>query len=437
MTSENLRNVVKGRVLLPGDSGFDQASSPWTVGVPQPVSAVVEAEDAADVAALVRHARDAGLTIAAQPSGHGASGDVEGVILLRTGRLDGVEVDPSARVVRVGAGARWGRVLAATGAHGLAGPAGSSPVVSVAGFVAGGGLSWFSRKHGWGADSVRAFEVVDAGGEQVRVTAESDADLFWALRGGGGDFAMITAVELELFPLPVLYGGRLVWPGDRTGEVFEAFRQVTAGAPDELSVWVNRVQPPSPAPAIVTVDVTYLGGADEARDLLAPFEKIGGVLSDNRAIMDVANLGGIADEPVDPSPSLSRAELLTGLDDAVLEALTAEPLAPLLNLHLRHLGGALAEAGPAGGAGGALAEPYLLYLLGLRLPGLAEAVPARQEELVRRLGGRVSGRKPYTFLVPGEGAAQAFGAEALTRLREIKKSRDPGQVFRANFPVLG
>ncbi|GAA2315185.1 FAD-binding oxidoreductase [Nonomuraea roseoviolacea subsp. roseoviolacea] len=437
MTSENLRDVVRGRVLLPGDSGFAEASGAWTVGVPQPVSAVVEAEDAADVAALVRHARDAGLTIAAQPSGHGASGDVEGVILLRTGRLDGVEVDPAARVARVGAGARWGRVLAETGAHGLAGLAGSSPVVSVGGFVAGGGLSWFSRAHGWAADSVRAFEVVDAGGEQVRVTAESDADLFWALRGGGGDFALITAVELELFPLPLLYGGRLVWPGERTGEVFEAFRQVTAGAPGELSVWVNRVQPPPPAPAIVTMDVTYLGSEEEARDLLAPFEKIGGVLSDNRSIMDVARLGGIADEPVDPSPALPRAELLTGVDDAVLEALTSEPVAPLLNLHVRHLGGALAKADPAGGAGGAVAEPYLLNLLGLRLPGLAEAVPASQEEIVRRLGERVSGRKPYTFLVPGEDAAQAFPAETLTRLREIKKSRDPGQVFRANFPVLG
>ncbi|MBN6052158.1 FAD-binding oxidoreductase [Nonomuraea sp. RK-328] len=437
MTNVDVRGVVKGRVLLPGDAGFDEASSPWTVGVRQPVAAVVEAEDAADVAALVRHARDTGLTISAQPSGHGASGDVEGVVLLRTGRLDGVEVDPAGRVGRVGAGARWGRVLAETSAHGLTGLAGSSPVVSVGGFVTGGGVSWFGRRYGWAADSVRAFEVVDAGGEQVRVTAGSDADLFWALRGGGGDFALVTAIELELYPLPVLYGGRLVWPGQRTEEVFEAFRQVTADAPGELSVWFNRVQPPAPAPSIVTVDVTYLGGEKEARDLLAPFEKIGGTLSDNRAIMDIADLGDITAEPVDPSPALSRGELLTGLDDVAQEPLVSDPLAPLLGLQVRHLGGALAEADPAGGAGGALAEPYLLYLLGLRLPGIAEAVPAKQAEIVRRLGERVSGRKPYTFLAPGEDAAQAFPAETLTRLREIKKSRDPQQVFRANFPVLG
>ncbi|MFD1545344.1 FAD-binding oxidoreductase [Nonomuraea guangzhouensis] len=432
----DLRNTVRGRVLLPGEDGFDEAARPWAVGVHQPVAAVVEAENAADVAALVRYAGEAGLTVTAQPSGHGASGDVQGVILLRTGRLDGVEVDARARIARVGAGARWGQVLAETGKHGLTGPAGSSPAVTVAGFVAGGGISWFGRSYGWAADSVRAFEIVDAGGEQARVTAESDAELFWALRGGGGDYALITSIELALYPVPSLYGGRIVWPAARTAEVFDAFRKITADAPRELSVWLNRVAPPPPAPPMVTLDVTYLGDLAEAKALLAPLAELGGSLSDSRGLMDIADLGAIAAEPVEPSPMLARTELLTGLDEATLETLSGSELAPLLNLQVRHLGGALAEADPAGGAGGALAEPYLLYLLGLRLPHLVDAVRAKQSALVEALGQTVSGRKPYTFLAPAENAAQAFPADALTRLREIKRHRDPYGIFRANFPVL-
>ncbi|MBN6054791.1 FAD-dependent oxidoreductase [Nonomuraea sp. RK-328] len=432
----DLRHAVRGRVLLPGEDGFDEAARPWAMGVRQPVSAVVEAEDAADVAALVRYAREAGLTVTAQPSGHGASGDAQGVILLRTGRLDRVEVDAQARVARVGAGAQWGRVLAETGRHGLTGPAGSSPAVTVAGFVAGGGISWFGRAYGWAADSVRAFEIVDADGEQVRVTGESDAELFWALRGGGGDYALITSIELALYPAPSVYGGRITWPAARAGAVFDAFRRITADAPRELSVWINRMAPPPPAPPMVGVDVTYLGDDAEAKALLSAFDEIGGSLSDSRGLMDIADLGTIAAEPVEPSPMLARTELLTGLDEATLETLAGAGLAPLLNLQVRQLGGALAEADPAGGAGGALAEPYMLYLLGLRLPHLADAVRARQAALVEALGEAVSGRKPYTFLAPGDDAAQAFPADALARLCEVKRHRDPYGVFRANFPVL-
>ncbi|GAA4227960.1 FAD/FMN-containing dehydrogenase [Streptosporangium album] len=130
----------------------------------QPVLAVVEAGDADDVAALAGYARLAGLTVSAQPSGHGATGDVDGVILLRTGRLDGVDIRPGQRSVRVGAGVKWDRELTAASPHGLTGLAGSSPVPSVIGYTLGGGLSWFGRRHGFAADSVRALDVVDAGG---------------------------------------------------------------------------------------------------------------------------------------------------------------------------------------------------------------------------------------------------------------------------------
>src|SRR5690606_25219300 len=224
--------------------------------------------------AVVRHARRTGRAVSAQATGHGAAPGADGVILLRTGRLDEVEVRPERRLARAGAGASWGRVLAAASPYGLTGLAGSSPIVSVTGYTLGGGLSWFGRRYGWAADAVTAFEVVDATGERVRVTGESDPELFWALRGGGGDFALVTAVEFELYPAGDLYGGRMAWPVARAGEVAEAFLELTAQAPPALSAWLGRVNVPQ-VPPMVTVDVAFLGPADEARELLKPLDAIG------------------------------------------------------------------------------------------------------------------------------------------------------------------
>ncbi|MEV5554704.1 FAD-binding protein [Nonomuraea wenchangensis] len=436
MTINDVRGVIKGRVLLPGDDGFEQAATAWNLTVRQPVAAVAEAADADDVAALVRYARRAGMTVTAQPSGHGASGDVEGLILLRTGRLNEVEVRERERVVRVGAGATWGQVLAAAGPLGLTGLAGSAPGVGVTGYTLGGGVGWFSRRHGLASGSVRAVEIVDADGVPGRVTAESDPELFWALRGGGGDFALVTALELGLYPAPSLYGGRVIWPEHRAREVYEAFLEITAEAPRELSVWVNRLQPPG-APPMVTLDLAYLGEAGKGEDLLVRIDKIEGAISDSRGVVPVADLGAIAAEPTAPAPSIARAELLTGLDADAVERLLAKPVAPLVNVQIRHLGGTLAEPGGEAGAGGAVAEPYLLGLVGLGLPHTADATRAKQAEVVADLESYVAGRKPYTLLSPGETAAASFSGGTLARLREIKRARDPHDVFRANYPVLG
>ncbi|MEV4370170.1 FAD-binding oxidoreductase [Nonomuraea sp. NPDC049637] len=436
MTINDLAGVLKGRVLLPGDDGFQQAATAWNLTVRQPVAAVAEAADADDVTALVRYARRAGMTVTAQPSGHGASGDVDGLILLRTGRLNEVEVRPQERVVRVGAGVKWGQVLAAAGPLGLTGLSGSAPGVSVTGYTLGGGVGWFSRAYGLASDSVRAIEIVDADGEPGRVTAESDPDLFWALRGGGGDFAVVTALELDLYPAPDLYGGRVIWPEHRTREVYDAFLEITADAPRELSVWINRLQPPG-APPMVTLDLAYLGEAAQGADLLARIDKIEDAISDSRGVVPVADLGVISAEPTGPVPSIARAELLTGLDADAVELLLAKPIEPLVNVQIRHLGGALAEPDGGAGASGAVAEPYLLGLVGLGLPHAADATRAKQAGVVADLEAYVSGRKPYTLLSPGETAAQSFSGDALARLRKIKRARDPHNVFRANYPVLG
>ena len=269
----DLRRAVRGEVLLPGDDGFDAARRPWNLAVDQPAAAVVTAADAADVAALVRFAARAGLDVAPQPNGHGATGRTEGAVLLRTGALDAITVDPVARRARIGAGVRSGDLQRATARHGLTALPGSSPVVSVAGAALGGGLSWFSRAFGWVADSVVAFDVVDAHGEERTVTAATDPDLFWALRGGGGDYAVVTALELSLRDAARVHGGRVLWEGRHTGVVAETFRTITADAPRELTLWLELLHFPGAEP-MVAIDTTFLGPEDEARDLLAALDRL-------------------------------------------------------------------------------------------------------------------------------------------------------------------
>ncbi|MEU9828046.1 FAD-binding oxidoreductase [Micromonospora chersina] len=428
-----LRSTIRGQVWLPGEPDFDTVRRPWNLAVEQPVDAVVEAADAADVVALVRQARAAGLSIATQPSGHGASGRTGGSILLRTRRLDTLQVDAANRRARVGAGVRSGLVQAAAAPHGLTGLPGSSPVVSVAGVALGGGLSWFGRAHGWVADSVSAFDIVDAEGRERHVTADTEPELFWALRGGGGSFAIVTALELTLHPAPRLYGGRMLWPARHAPAVLDAYRTITATAPDELTVWLDLLHFPGAEP-MVAVDTTYLGEPGDARTLLAPLDRLPAPLSDTRQPMSVAELGPITAEPTDPSAGLSHTELLTALDDEAVRTLLDDPIEPLLSAQLRHLGGALAR--PSDSPHGPLTEPYALYLFGLPTdPARAEAVSAKQRTLADALP--TSGRKPLSFLNPSESVADVFTPDVLDRLRDIKRRHDPHDIFRANHPVEG
>ncbi|WP_327141328.1 FAD-binding oxidoreductase [Nocardia sp. NBC_01327] len=395
---------------------------------------MVELADADDAAALVRYARRAGVSLSVQPNGHGASDGLEGVILVRTSKLDEVRVDPAARTARVGAGVAWGRVLAEAGPHGLTGLAGSSAVVNVTGFSLGGGLSWFGRKYGWAADSVTAFDIVDADGHPGRVTATSDPDLFWAMRGGGGDFALVTAVEFDLHPAPAVFGGTMVWPGPLAPAVMTAFREVTANAPDELTVWFQQFQPPGSPTVLTSVMVAYLGDEASGRALLSRFDSIPGRFQDTRRMVAIADLGEIASEPTDPSPEMFASELLTGIDDHTAEALL-QPIAPLLAIEIRHLGGAFAQGSDS--AAGQLTAPYCLIAIGMvTTPESKAAIQARRQQYRDALRPVLADRAPFTFLTPGDTAARAFPPATLTRLRAIKHSHDPHAVIRANYPVL-
>jgi hypothetical protein len=213
--------TLAGKILLPSDDGFDEARRAWNLAVDQRPAAVVFPESAAEVAAAIRYAADRGLRVAAQSTGHNAGplGALDGTVLLRTGRMRGIQINPRTRTARVEAGVVWLDVVHAAAAHGLAALAGSSPDVGVAGYTLGGGLSFLGRKFGLAASNVTAIELVTADGQMVRADHEHEPDLFWALRGGGGSFGVVTAIEFRLFPLTHAYAGVLWYPIERGAEV--------------------------------------------------------------------------------------------------------------------------------------------------------------------------------------------------------------------------
>ena len=427
---DRLRTEVRGRVWLPGDTEFDAVRRPWNLAVEQSPCAVVEAADTDDVARLLRFASAHAIPVTAQPSGHGATGKTRDAILLRTTRLDAIRIDPAAMTARIGAGVRSGDLQRAAAAHGLTALPGSSPVVTVTGAALGGGLSWFGRAFGWIADGIRAAEVVLADGS-VRHVDSDDPELLWAIRGGGGEIAIVTALELRLRPAPEVFGGRLLWPATHAREVAEAYRTMTVTAPDELTLWLELLHFPGAEP-MIAIDSTFLGPDDVARKLMTATDDLPAPLSDTRAPMSAADLGRITAEPTDPGPGLSRGELLTTMDDAVLDALLGEPISPLMTVQIRHLGGAL--AGPSDSPHGPLTEPYAVYMFGVPASAeVAEEIKTKQAGLTASLP--VSGRKPISFLNPSERLSDALPADSLRRLRQLKDAHDPAGIVRGNFPL--
>ncbi len=245
----DLATELDGRVVRPGDPDWDAARAAWHLEVDQRPEAVVIAASTRDVIAAVNTARRCGFRVAAQSTGHNAGplGDLAGTILVRMHEMREVQVDPVTRVARAEGGAQWQDVTAPAAEHGLAALAGSAADVGVAGYTLGGGVSWLARSHGLSANSVVAIEVVTADGVLRRVDEDHDPELFWALRGGGGSFGVVTALEFRLYPITEVYAGVLFFPLERAAEVLHAWREWVPGVPESVTS-VGRVLrfPPLP-----------------------------------------------------------------------------------------------------------------------------------------------------------------------------------------------
>ena len=351
-----LRRRLAGSLVTGTDGYWDVARAAWVLNADQRPSAVVHPQDAADVAATVDFARAHGLRVAAQGTGHNAAplGDLAGTLLIKTSRMRGITIDRERRTAWVQAGVVWQELTEAAALHGLAGLLGSSPDVGVVGYTLGGGLSWFGRKHGLACNAVLAAEVVTADGAVRRVDAEHDPDLFWALRGGGGSFAVVTAVQVRLWPIREVQAGAVFWPVEAGAEVWSAWRRWVDTLPEDTTTWARYISFP-PLPMVpepmrgrqfVVVEACHLGDAAEADALLAPMRALSPVM-DTVGTMPTTALSRVHMDPEEPVPCAGDGMMLADLpEEAVAELVRvggAGSGSPLLSLEVRHLGGGLAR----------------------------------------------------------------------------------------------
>jgi hypothetical protein len=450
LSLSGLAPVLHGKLVLPPHNGWDDARRAWNLALDQRPSAVVLPESASDIVAAVLFARERGQRVAAQGTGHGAAplGSLEDTILVKTERMRGIEVDPVARVARVEAGVLWQEVVEAAAVHGLAALQGSSPDVGVVGYTLGGGLSFMGRRHGLAANHVRAIELVTADGVVVRADREHEPDLFWALRGGGGSFGVVTAIELELLPISEISAGLLWFPLERADEVLHAWRELTAGdLPDELTT-VGRVLNLPPIPDIpepvrgksfAVVEAYHLGDPAVADELLAPLRALGPV-NDTIASIPMPALSHVHMDPEQPVPGMGDGLTLQSLPREALDELLAiagpGSRFPLLSVEVRHLGGQLDRAHPDGGALASIDAGYVVFAVGmLPVPELAAPTEAQIRAIKGVLTPWASRQMYFNFADFRRPVETFWDAETFARLRRVKAAVDPDEVILSNHPI--
>jgi FAD/FMN-containing dehydrogenase len=434
-------------LIWPESAEFDVVRQAWNLQSDQRPACVCVATRVEHVQAAVAFARAYGLRVAAQTTGHLSQTlpSLEGTLLLKLRLHDGdVAVDPVQRVARIKAGARWGDVVEAVTPHGLAAMHGSSPSVGVIGYLTGGGLSFYGRRHGLAVNHVRAFEVVTADGVVRRVDANHNRDLFYALRGGGGGYAIVTAVELGLLPYAEVTGGAMFFAAADARRLLRIWRDFCQDAPDTITTTFRllRLPPlpdvPEPLRAIPTVCINgvALGEADAVRleqRLRGTAEPILGGFGK----MPSAAILRLHNDPEDPVPAIGDGMLLRKLDDWASELFVRAALdAPFVAAELRHLGGALATAPAGAGARGHLEGRFLLF--GVGIPGAPASAAELHGCLDRYLGALepwATGTRFTSFAERSSSLRSCIPDPALTRLARIRAVADPdGLLIASHLP---
>ncbi len=442
--------AIAGRTATAEDSDWDQARAAWNLAADQRPVAAVFAEGANDIAATVRFAAENDLRVAAQGTGHGAAplAPLDDTILLKTERMRGVEVDAEARTARVEAGV-WGAELGqAGGEHGLCFLPGSSPDVGITGYTLGGGLSWLGRRHGFACNRVAAIELVTAEGEPRTVDAENDADLFWALRGGGGGYAVVTAMRLELLPIGEVYAGSLLFPAEVGAEAVRAYREWAAGVPDEVTSVVRFLTPPPipdvPEPLrgtpLLTIGAACIGSQAEGEATIAPLRAIGETIMDTFAWMPTAGLSRIHMDPENPVPGVGEGQTIADLPDEAIDAFVSiagpDSGSPLLLSELRHLGGALGRPAENGGALSHLDAGFVMYSVGMPMtPELGEAIPAHLTRIEETMSPWSADGGYYNFIEGPCDVDAILPPDVCDRLADAKRKWDPDGRILANHAI--
>jgi FAD/FMN-containing dehydrogenase len=445
-----LRQRVRGAVVAPGDADWDQARQAWNIACDQRPALVAQPETAVDVQQLVTFAAAHDLQVAPQATGHNAlalGDDLSDTLLVRLDRMRAVSVDPAARRARAEGGAWWGDVTAVVAPLGLAALAGSSPDVGVAGYTLGGGISWLSRRYGLATNSVLAIEVVTADGALVRCDHTTEAELFWALRGGGGSFGVVTAIEMALYPLAEVYAGTLFFPWERAREVLQAWATWTRDVPETLTSVGRLLQFPPileiPEPLrggkFAVVEVAYLGGTREGDELVAPLRAFGPVM-DTIAMVLPDRLAQLHMDPEGPTPGIGGGRMLRALPadavDALVDAVGPGTGSVLLSVEVRHLGGALGRSAADHGALDRLSGQYLAFGVGLPVvPEVVAPIEASLAAMQASLAPWGTATEYLNFVEEPAAASTFYDPTTLARLQAVKAAVDPTDRFRSNHPI--
>ncbi len=445
MDLRSLGSDLSGDVVLPDDDGWDVARQAWNLAVEQRPVAVVLPETADDVVATVVFAVENGLRIAFNGGGHNA-GPIDwsrDTLLLKTERMTGVEIDAKARRARVEAGVLGKPLAQAAGEHGLCYLSGTSPDVGV-GYMLGGGFSWMIRKYGLACNSVLAVELVTADGQHVRADQDHERDLFWAVRGGGGNFGAVTAIELALYPVPEIYAGCFFWPIERAGEILKVWREWVDTVPDECESIGRMLQLPD-APflpdhlrgrSFVLVQPAFIGSESDGVALVQPFRDLAPEL-DTVAMMPTSDLSLVNMDPDFPLPYVGEGILLDSFPRAAIDTMVETFVgSPLLHIEVRHLGGALRSGSPDHGCVSTIDQPFILFAFGLAADAkMKAAVEHHVAHLIERLAPWDSGRRYLNFAESRVDPRSLFPEEGYDRLREIRARYDPGGIFVANHSI--
>ena len=447
MLSTETPPALTGDIVTPDHAEWDIARRAWNLAVDQRPALVAFPADAADVQSLIEYAIRTGLKVAPQGTGHNAAalGALDDTILLSTQRMRGVEIDPEARTARVQAGTLWLEVTEAATPHGLFPLSGSSPDVGVVGYTLGGGLSWLARRHGLAANAVTAIELVTPDAQLVRATADVHPDLFWALRGGGANFGVVTAMEFELFPYGEVFAGMLLWPYERHAEVLHAWHALTETAPEELTTAIRIMHfPPLPelppflsGRSVVVIDGAYAGGADEGAAAIAALRALEPEM-DTFAPSSPAVLSRIHMDPEEPIPYRGDGAVLGTIDAVALDAFAAaiQPGSPVLFAELRHVGGAVGRVPAGGGAAGCIRGEYLLFSVGLAMsPEMAAAAAVGQAAIGAAMAPWATGKEYLNFVEHAVDPATLYGDDDYGRLRAIRAAVDPAGRMVGNHPI--
>jgi FAD/FMN-containing dehydrogenase len=444
--------AIAGRVATAADPDWDAVRMGWNLATDQRPAAVALVESADDVAATVAFAAANGLKVAGQGTGHGSAGlpPLDDTVLIKTGALRGIEIDAEARTARVEAGVLSLELGEAGQPHDLCGMPGSSPDVGVVGYTLGGGLSWIGREHGFACNRVNAIELVTAEGERRTVDANDGADLFWALRGGGGGYAIVTALHLDLLEIPAVYSGALVFPAEVGIDAVRTYRDWAGEQPDEVTSVVRFITPPPlpdvPEPIrgrpLLTIDGACLvASKEEGEAIIAPLRAgIGSTIMDTYDWIPAVGMSRIHMDPESPVPGVGEGGLVTKLDDAAIEAFVAlagpDSGSPLLLTELRRLGGAFARPAEGSGALSHIDADYVMYSVGIAMsPDMGEAAATHLKKIEETMRPWAPGGAYFNFTEAPCDVDAILPPEVCDRLKQVKRDWDPEGRVVANHAV--